>query len=96
MLSPPTRLQDADIVLNPLETGESGSIRRRCHAAESASGKEIVVDTGHQTALQAKHAGIDARIKAENSRPLPDTALVATLKKQKLRLKEELIGVQIQ
>lgn len=48
------------------------------------------MEQGHISALQAKHAGLDARIKAETSRPMPDTALLATLKKQKLRLKEEL------
>jgi len=48
------------------------------------------MEQGHISALQAKHAGLDARIKAEISRPMPDTALLATLKKKKLRLKEEL------
>lgn len=48
------------------------------------------MDNGHISALQAKHAGIDARIKAETSRPMPDAALLANLKKRKLRLKEEM------
>ncbi|MDF0543498.1 YdcH family protein [Sphingobium sp. H39-3-25] len=48
------------------------------------------MDNSHISALQAKHAGLDARIRSENSRPMPDTSLLATLKKQKLRLKEEL------
>ncbi|MEJ7926464.1 YdcH family protein [Sphingobium sp. AN641] len=48
------------------------------------------MENGHISALVAKHAGLDARIKAETSRPMPDAILVATLKKQKLRLKEEL------
>lgn len=48
------------------------------------------MDNSHVSALQAKHAGLDARIKAEISRPMPDATLLATLKKQKLRLKEEL------
>lgn len=48
------------------------------------------MDNGHISALQAKHAGLDARIKSENSRPMPDTALLVSLKKQKLRLKEEM------
>ncbi|MEH3107274.1 MAG: YdcH family protein [Sphingomonas fennica] len=47
------------------------------------------MDSHHQ-ALQAKHAGIDARIASENQRPAPDDTLIATLKKQKLRLKEEI------
>lgn len=48
------------------------------------------MDQSHISALRAKHAGLDARIKAETSRPAPDLALLATLKKRKLRLKEEL------
>lgn len=48
------------------------------------------MENSHFSALSAKHAGIDARIKAETSRPMPDAILVASLKKQKLRLKEEL------
>lgn len=52
------------------------------------------MDQSHISALQAKHAGLDARIKAEISRPMPDTTLLATLKKRKLRLKEELAAPQ--
>ncbi|MCF8707044.1 YdcH family protein [Rhizorhapis sp. SPR117] len=48
------------------------------------------MDNSHISALQAKHAGLDARIKAEKSRPMPDATVLATLKKQKLRIKEEL------
>jgi hypothetical protein len=48
------------------------------------------MENGHISALQAKHAGLDQRIRAENSRPLPDATLLAELKKQKLRIKEEL------
>ena len=48
------------------------------------------MENTHSSALIAKHAGLDARIAAENNRPAPDSALIATLKKQKLRLKEAL------
>ena len=51
------------------------------------------MDNTHLSALQAKHAGIEARIKAETSRPLPDPVLVATLKKRKLRVKEEIASL---
>ena len=50
------------------------------------------MQTTHQTALAAKHAGLDRRIADEEHRPLPDTVVLADLKKQKLRLKEELSG----
>ena len=48
------------------------------------------MENSHVSALSAKHAGLEARIKAETSRPMPDGILVASLKKQKLRVKEEM------
>ena len=47
----------------------------------------------HVSALQAKHAGLEARINEECQRPLPDTATLARLKKEKLRVKEEIAGL---
>jgi len=44
----------------------------------------------HQTALEFKHATLDRRIADEEGRPSPDSAVIAGLKKQKLRIKEEL------
>lgn len=44
----------------------------------------------HDTALAAKHAGLEAQIAEELRRPAPDQALLARLKKQKLQIKEEL------
>ncbi|MBY0300849.1 MULTISPECIES: YdcH family protein [Sphingomonas] len=48
------------------------------------------MQTAHITALEAKHASLDQRIVAESQRPMPDTVAIAELKKQKLRLKEEI------
>ncbi len=48
------------------------------------------MDNPHLTALESKHAGLDARISAENQRPQPDAATIAQLKKEKLRLKDEI------
>ncbi|QNE31568.1 DUF465 domain-containing protein [Sphingomonas sp. NBWT7] len=48
------------------------------------------MQTAHLSALEAKHAVLDQRIAAENHRPHPDDLLIADLKKQKLRLKEEI------
>ncbi len=42
----------------------------------------------HQAALESKHATLDQRLAEENGRPQPDQGLIATLKKQKLKLKE--------
>ncbi|MEE4205874.1 MAG: YdcH family protein [Erythrobacter sp.] len=44
----------------------------------------------HVQALQSKHAGLEARLRDEMARPAPDAARVQSLKKQKLRLKEEI------
>lgn len=48
------------------------------------------MQTTHQTALETKHQVLDRRITEESQRPLPDALILAGLKKQKLRLKEEL------
>jgi hypothetical protein len=51
------------------------------------------MENGHSSALIAKHARLDARIAAESSRPAPDSATLALLKKQKLKIKEALTGL---
>lgn len=49
------------------------------------------MDSSHVSALQLKHAGIERRIHDELSRPMPDAAVIQSLKKRKLRLKEEIV-----
>lgn len=46
--------------------------------------------TSHVNALQHKHAGLDEKIRDEQSRPAPDTTTVQALKKKKMRIKDEL------
>ncbi len=46
--------------------------------------------SAHVDTLKSRHAELDARIHAEERRPAPDGGLLATLKKQKLRVKEAL------
>ena len=48
------------------------------------------MDMNHMVSLEAKHAQLDALIKEETHRPLPDQSRLALLKKQKLKIKEEL------
>lgn len=50
------------------------------------------MQNAHHHALEAKHAGLDARISEESLRPHPDEATLSRLKKEKLRLKDELTG----
>lgn len=49
-----------------------------------------MLQDSHTRALQEKHAGIERMIHDEERRPAPDAALIAKLKKQKLRIKEEI------
>lgn len=48
---------------------------------------------GHRAALDARHAALEARIAAEAQRPAPDSGALARLKREKLRVKEELAAV---
>ncbi len=48
------------------------------------------MDSSHVAALQTKHDGLEARLHAEMSRPSPDSGLIQSIKKQKLRIKEEI------
>lgn len=56
--------------------------------SQSETERRLRMESSHSSALLAKHAGLDARISAELARPSPDSVIVATLKKQKLKLKE--------
>ena len=47
-------------------------------------------NTPHVSALQTKHAGLDAQLRNELARPSPDAGMIQSIKKQKLRLKEEI------
>ncbi|OZA91786.1 DUF465 domain-containing protein [Altererythrobacter sp. H2] len=47
----------------------------------------------HTDALESKHAGLESRLREEMSRPIPDAARVQALKRQKLRIKEELATI---
>jgi hypothetical protein len=46
-------------------------------------------------ALHAKHAHLEAHITEESQRPLPDDTLLHELKKDKLRIKEEIEGISV-
>lgn len=50
------------------------------------------MDKAHVEALVSKHAHIDAQIDVETHRPQPDMILVSRLKKEKLRLKDDMLG----
>ncbi|HUI16092.1 MAG TPA: YdcH family protein [Alphaproteobacteria bacterium] len=43
--------------------------------------------------LKAKHAALDAAIEEENNRPLPDATKIHDLKRQKLKIKDEMAQI---
>ena len=45
-------------------------------------------------ALKAKHAELERAIDEENSRPLPNRDAVSDLKRQKLRVKDEIFQLE--
>lgn len=44
-------------------------------------------------ALKEKHHSLEAKIEREESRPHPDDVFVHNLKKQKLKIKDELLNI---
>jgi len=48
------------------------------------------MEASHHSALQLKHSGLERQIQEELSRPMPDHSVIQSLKKRKLRIKEEL------
>lgn len=48
------------------------------------------MESSHVSALQLRHAGIERKIAEEMTRPIPDQSTIQSLKKRKLRIKEEL------
>lgn len=49
------------------------------------------MESSHVSALQVKHQGLERRIHEEMTRPAPDDAMIRSLKKQKLQIKQELL-----
>ena len=48
------------------------------------------------TALTSKHAYLEHAIEAENRRPLPDYVRVTQMKREKLRIKDEIVRLEHQ
>ena len=47
----------------------------------------------HLSALKSRHANLDEKIANEERRPAPNMAALAQLKKQKLKLNEEMLAI---
>jgi len=48
------------------------------------------MESTHVAALHAKHQGLERRLHDEMNRPAPDAAMIQTIKKQKLMIKQEI------
>lgn len=48
------------------------------------------MEQSHVSALQLKHANLERQIAEEMSHPLPDLETIQSLKRKKLRIKDEL------
>lgn len=44
--------------------------------------------------LQRKHTTLEDKLDQENHRPSPDQAVITSLKREKLRLKDEIVHLQ--
>jgi Protein of unknown function (DUF465). len=51
-----------------------------------------MTDNPHLLQLERKHARLEADIASELKRPMPDQALVAKLKSEKLKVRDEIAG----
>mgnify|MGYP003578288204 CR=1 FL=1 len=51
------------------------------------------MENAHIAALSAKHAELDNRIFSESRRPLPNEELLQRLKREKLRIKQAIVGI---
>lgn len=51
------------------------------------------MENAHTAALSAKHAELEQRIFSESRRPLPNDEVLYRLKREKLRIKEEISGL---
>jgi hypothetical protein len=49
-----------------------------------------MTENGQAEVLQKRHAELDRQLEAEQGRPMPDSAVIADLKRQKLALKDQL------
>lgn len=75
---------------------KSCGYERNCSQPRSLETQAIGVAemiSSHASALQDKHAGIEAQLRVEMNRPAPNEDTIRELKKRKLRIKEELEAI---
>lgn len=52
-----------------------------------------MTDDERIASLKARHAELEEALEQENKRPFPNPVLVSDLKKQKLRIKDQIAGM---
>ena len=60
--------------------------------SESEGGRPLAHDNNID-ALRDKHAELEAKLEDEISRPLPDQTVISAIKRQKLRIKDQMVGL---
>lgn len=50
------------------------------------------MENSHVIALEAKHAGLEEQLSDEYRRPIPNSAVINRIKREKLRLKEQIVS----
>lgn len=58
--------------------------------AEYSYEENVMSPDSHRSALQEKHQELEAQIDDESSRPAPDQARLTSLKREKLKIREEI------
>jgi hypothetical protein len=71
---------------------QSGKFVIYCAAVTGHQKGKTPMDTAPVEELASKHAALHALIDEEENRPHPDEDLLHRLKKEKLRLKDEMLG----
>jgi hypothetical protein len=74
--------------------GAPGLIFSGFNVATPTKGAGRVSLTERLEALKARHAGLEAQIAEENKRPHPDDTVIHALKKEKLRVKDEIARIE--
>ena len=59
-----------------------------------SKGVKFTVVTGRLAELEQEHQDLDASIAALEALPLPDQLMIARLKRKKLALKDEIMGIR--
>lgn len=52
-----------------------------------------MIEREQAESLKSKHRELEAQLEVENTRPYPDEVIVNNLKRQKLRIKDELASM---